>query len=71
MGFLTNININSIVFRKIMVCLVLLMFILPTHLIYASIACPYPIEIEQNDGTKLTIELYGDEHFHWVESTDG
>ncbi|MDR1973803.1 MAG: M6 family metalloprotease domain-containing protein [Bacteroidales bacterium] len=34
-------------------------------------ACPDPIEKTQPDGTKIIVKLYGDEHVHWMESTDG
>lgn len=32
----------------------------------AAPAWPFPITVTQPDGTKLTIQLHGDEHFHWV-----
>lgn len=34
-------------------------------------ALRHPIEVSQPDGSILTIIPYGDEHFHWVTSTDG
>lgn len=34
-------------------------------------AYPYPVEIKQPDGSKITIVLKGDESMHWYESTDG
>lgn len=38
---------------------------------YAVTAYPYPVTIEQPDGTKLTVVLKGDEHLHWATTTDG
>lgn len=32
----------------------------------AAPAWPFPITVTQPDGTLLTIQLHGDEHFHWV-----
>lgn len=34
-------------------------------------ARPVPIEIEQPDGTKVTLTLRGDEYFHYYETSDG
>ncbi|MDR0206332.1 MAG: M6 family metalloprotease domain-containing protein [Bacteroidales bacterium] len=39
--------------------------------IFAVSAYPYPIEIEQPDGTKITILLKGDENVNWATSEDG
>ncbi len=50
---------------------VLLMFILGFKQNYAVTAYPYPVTIEQPDGTKLTVVLKGDEHLHWAITTDG
>ena len=38
---------------------------------WASKALTIPTVITQPDGTKLTVCLYGDEHFHWTETIDG
>jgi immune inhibitor A len=32
---------------------------------------PFPINQHQSDGTTLTIEQIGDEHYHYTQSTDG
>jgi len=71
MEILVNININSRIFIKLLICLVFLVFILPSEMIYASQAYPGSISVKQSDGSQLTIKLYGDEHHHWVESVDG
>jgi len=34
-------------------------------------AYPYPIQVSQPDGTKLTIQLHGDEYFNYVTTEDG
>lgn len=34
-------------------------------------AYPGKIQTEQPDGTVITVNLKGDEHFHWAETTDG
>ncbi len=34
-------------------------------------AYPFPIEITQPDGTRITITLRGDEHLKWAQTTDG
>jgi M6 family metalloprotease-like protein len=41
------------------------------NLLLAVTAYPYPIEINQMDGSNLTIVQKGDEYFSWEESTDG
>ena len=37
----------------------------------ASRALSVPTEVVQPDGSRLTITAYGDEHHHWVQTTDG
>lgn len=34
-------------------------------------AYPYPLEIKQPDGSYLTVQLHGDESFHYKTTTDG
>lgn len=49
--------------------IVFLFFFLFTFLpltIDAAPAWPFPFQVKQPDGTMLTIQLHGDEHFHWV-----
>lgn len=38
---------------------------------YAVPARPVPIEVEQPDGTKVTLTLRGDEYFHYYQTSDG
>lgn len=38
---------------------------------FAVPALPTPITVVQPDGTKITIQLRGDEHLNWAETTDG
>jgi M6 family metalloprotease-like protein len=39
--------------------------------VFSVIACPYPVEYKQPDGSIITINLRGDESLHWYETTDG
>ncbi|KGN77521.1 hypothetical protein HW49_09975 [Porphyromonadaceae bacterium COT-184 OH4590] len=48
-----------------------LTIILSYTLAYAVPALNLPIEVTQPDGTKITIRLYGDEHFNYATSEDG
>lgn len=41
------------------------------HSVIGVIAYPYPVDIIQPDGTKITIILKGDEHVKWAVTTDG
>lgn len=38
---------------------------------FAVPARPTPIEVEQPDGTKVTLTLRGDEYFHYYQTSDG
>ena len=38
---------------------------------WAVKAWPFPVEVTQSDGTRLTILNRGDEHFHYFTTTDG
>ena len=38
---------------------------------HAVKAWPFPVEVRQADGTRLTIIQYGDEDFHYCMTTDG
>jgi M6 family metalloprotease-like protein len=46
-------------------------FIGACHSLIGVIAYPYPVEIIQPDGSKITIILRGDEHIKWAETVDG
>ncbi len=50
-----------------------LFFLLITNnqTIFAVIAYPYPINITQSDGSKITIILKGDERVKWAQTLDG
>lgn len=50
---------------------VFLFFSLLTQSVFGVIAYPFPIEIVQPDGTKLTIVIKGDEHVKWAQTVDG
>ena len=47
------------------------LFIISVNNIYAIKATPYPIVVDQPDGTKLTIRLNGDEYFNYRTTLDG
>jgi len=53
---------------------ILLLFfalIINSQILLAVKAYPYPVEIIQPDGTKITIILKGDEHVKWAQTVDG
>ncbi|MCG8700330.1 MAG: M6 family metalloprotease domain-containing protein [Bacteroidales bacterium] len=52
-------------------CLAVLFNIFIINQLKAVSAYPNPIEIDQPDGTKLTVQLRGDEHVKWAETNDG
>ena len=51
----------------------LLWFILPFFMskAYAVPVYPHPIDVTQPDGSVLTIQMHGDEHFNYVTTSDG
>lgn len=55
---------------KILGILFLLISVCSQTEIMAVKAYPFPIETEQPDGEKITIQLHGDEHFHYITSGD-
>ena len=55
--------------RKLLI-LVALIFVQYVYL-FAGPAYPHPVNIIQPDGSKITILLKGDEHFHYTQTTDG
>ncbi|MEI6049821.1 MAG: M6 family metalloprotease domain-containing protein [Bacteroidota bacterium] len=57
--------------KQINILLLSLILIATNHSAFGVIAYPYPIEIIQSDGTKITIILKGDEHVKWAQTVDG
>ena len=51
--------------------IITLAFALLTTIVFAAKANPMPATIVQPDGKLLTIVLHGDEHAHYVATTDG
>ena len=54
--------------RKILFLLVMGLFSLMSHAIPAD---PTPVKVTQPDGSTLTIQLHGDEFFHFTTTSDG
>lgn len=52
-------------------CLLFLSTLLLNATSFAGTAYPYPIKMNQPDGTTITIILQGDEDFSWAKTTDG
>jgi len=57
--------------NKLLIFILFIAFVLTNQSAIAVIAYPYPVEIVQSDGTKLTIILKGDEHVKWAQTLDG
>ena len=55
---------------KTLILSILLLNALSNKVLAVS-ACPYLITITQADNTELTIQLVGDELFHYTQTTDG
>ncbi len=47
------------------------LFLLATSTVYAIPASPIPFTDQQPDGAAVTLFARGDEHFNWMEDTDG
>ena len=47
-----------------------LTFLLITTLFSVS-APPFPYEVEQPDGSKIPVQMYGHEYYNWIETEDG
>lgn len=45
--------------------------LLGTTSLYAVVAYPHPVEVKQADGTYITIQMQGDEYFHYAATADG
>ena len=50
---------------------VLLLALLITSFVKSAPALRMPYTVHQPDGTQLTISQFGDEHHHWLATTDG
>ncbi len=57
--------------RKIIIAVVATLAGLAGTAVFARPANPNPIEVEQPDGSKITIILKGDERIKWAETQDG
>jgi hypothetical protein len=57
--------------KKIKILFLSIVLIAIHHYALGVMAYPYPVEITQPDGTKITIVLKGDEHLKWAETIDG
>lgn len=52
-------------------CSCLFVVLLASSAALAMPAYPLPVEVEQPDGSKITIRVFGDEHFNWYEDMAG
>ena len=50
--------------------LVLSFYFLLTPL-YSVSAPPFPYEVEQPDGSKIPVRMFGHEYYNWMETEDG
>ena len=50
--------------------LVLSFYFLLTPL-YSVSAPPFPFEVEQPDGSKIPVRMFGHEYYNWMETEDG
>ena len=41
------------------------------HLLFAVSAPPFPFEVEQPDGSKIPVRMFGHEYYNWMETEDG
>ena len=55
---------------KKIISLLFIIFQFSCSVALAAPAWPFPISVKQPDGTMLTIQLHGDEHFNWVTTAD-
>lgn len=57
--------------RKLIFSYLLTLLIAACHSSFAVSAYPYPIEVAQPDGTRISILLKGDEFVKWAQTADG
>ena len=39
--------------------------------LYSVSAPPFPFEVEQPDGSKIPVRMFGHEYYNWMETEDG
>ena len=39
--------------------------------LFSVCAPPFPLEVQQPDGSKITVRMFGDEYYNWMETEDG
>ena len=58
--------------RRLLLSLFFFIIILSKYqTVFGVSAYPFPVEISQPDGTKITVILKGDEHLKWAQTLDG
>ena len=46
-------------------------FVVLNTLLFSVSAPPFPYEVEQPDGSKIPVRMFGDEYYNWMETADG
>ena len=41
------------------------------NLLFSVSAPPFPFEVEQSDGSKILVHMFGHEYYNWMETEDG
>lgn len=54
--------------KKIFTAFVAAILLLAAQISYATVGYPYPVTVTQPDGSTITIQMHGDEYFHWTTS---
>jgi hypothetical protein len=71
-SFMGHLFINKYKLKKQIQCIfILVILIVFNHTAFGVSAYPYPVEITQPDGTKITIIQRGDESVKWAQTVDG
>ncbi len=55
--------------RKLILCIISCMGLVSGTV--AAPAYPFPVKVQQPDGTEITVRMRGDEYFHYIETADG
>jgi len=72
MGFIMNTDKQKTPYLFMAAVVSLLLFFLFTaQKSYGINASPFNVEVNQEDGTPVTLKVRGDERYHWQEDTDG